>query len=310
MSERTAPLLIVGNGLIGSVVAATLRGAGQDVVTVARRATGQPGHVQCDLAEQSGRAALVLLLRRLRPRRVVLTHGPSDVTWVNAHEEEAAATHVGVASVMAEAGVPTILISTDNVFPGDEGGRRPEHPIRPANPYGRMKADAERLITAAGGLVLRVSLVYGWAAPAFRATFAERCLAAAASGTPLAAPVDQEFSPVHVHDVGRVVTALCRAEPERGAEPVAHLAGPDLLSRFEFARLAYRLTRTDASLVRPCRRVGTEWETRPRFSSLLCDDFTGLPGLQDWIALSPAQGLARMIAEASAGRTATVEPAR
>ncbi|MEU4690731.1 sugar nucleotide-binding protein [Actinoplanes sp. NPDC023714] len=291
----TAPVVIVGNGLIGAACAATLRGSGHPVITVARRGEPGPGHLSCDLTDAGGRAALARLLRDRRPARVVLTHGPSDVTWINAHEREAADTHAGVADLVAGSGVPAVLISTDNVFAGDRGHHRPDDPIAPANAYGRIKARAERAVVEAGGTALRVSLVYGWAGPAYRETYAGRCLLAAAAGRPTDAPVDQEFTPVHIDDVRTVVAAHCAAATVPGG--VAHLAGPEQLSRFAFARLAYRLAGADEDLVRPCSRAGTEWATRPRFSSLTCDRFDDLPGLAGWSPIPAEQGLARMVAE-------------
>ncbi|BAL88437.1 putative NAD-dependent epimerase/dehydratase [Actinoplanes missouriensis 431] len=291
----SAPVVIVGNGLIGAACAATLRGSGHPVITVARRGESGPGHLSCDLTDAAGRAGLARLLRDRRPARVVLTHGPSDVTWINAHEREAAATHTGVAALVAESGVPAVLVSTDNVFAGDRGHHRPHDPIAPANAYGRIKAQAEQAVVEAGGTALRVSLVYGWAGPAYRETYGGRCLLAAAAGQPMDAPVDQEFTPVHIDDVRRVVAALCAAGTLPGG--VAHLAGPAQLSRFAFARLAYRLAGADENLVRQCSRAGTEWATRPRYSSLSCDGFDHLPGLDGWSPMSAARGLALMVAE-------------
>lgn len=262
-------VLVVGRGLIGAATADLVRANGSPAVTVDRTGTDP--------------AALRDLLARLRPRYAVLTHGPSDVTWIEDHETEAAAVHVGVAEVFADAGVPSVLVSTDNVFPGDEGLRTPAHPIRPGNAYGRVKARAEQVLLAGrGNLVLRVSLVYGWTGDAHRTTYGQRCLESALHGKPLDAPVDQSFTPIHVDDVARVLADLC-AEPRTG---VAHLAGPVELSRYDFATTAYRLAGADPDLVRPCFRCDTHWAARPRYSSLACAEFD---------VLSPEAGLARML---------------
>ncbi|NGY63147.1 sugar nucleotide-binding protein [Lentzea sp. NEAU-D13] len=276
-------VVVVGRGLIGALTAARLRAAGHEVVTMAR--TG--ADVCLDLADPDGfRTAL----SRLRPETVILTHGPSDVTWIESNEAEAARAHVGTAEVVAEQGVRTVLVSTDNVFSGAEGRRRPSDAIAPANAYGRVKAAAERVLLGAGGhLVLRVSLVYGWTGAAHRTTYGQRCLEAAASRQKLPAPADQSFTPIHVDDVAGVLTSVCRD----GRTGLAHLAGPLELSRFDFARTAYRLAGAPEALVRPCLRADTEWASRPRFSSLACDDFGHLP-------MTPEEGLARMLGEAAA----------
>jgi dTDP-4-dehydrorhamnose reductase len=270
-------------------------------VCVGRRARDLPGYRALDLAGADGRAALGKAVAELRPRCVVLVHGPSDVTWIDQNEAAAAAVHCGVAAIVARSGTPTVMISTDNVFPGTRGGYRPGDPVDPANGYGRVKARAERIALAGGpSLVLRVSLVYGWHGPGQRATFAERCLEAAAEGRPMDAPADQFFTPIHVRDVSAVTAAVCRSAGRLTG--TRHLAGPAELSRYEFARLAYRLAGADVTLVRPCLRQDTEWACRPRFSSLACGTFSGLPGLAGWRPMTPEEGLSEMLATRPAGR--------
>ncbi len=294
----TPAVLMVGHGLIGEAVAARLRAAGQPTVCVARRSLSDPADLALDLASEAGRAALAEALQRLRPDRVVLAHGPSDVTWIEANEAAADAVHCGVATIVARSGAAVLLISTDNVFPGVRSRYRARDPVEPANGYGRVKARTESILLAGtpAALVLRVSLVYGWAGAGQRPTFAQRCLDAAGAGLPMDAPTDQIFTPIHVRDVAAVIAALCgSAAPRTG---VAHQAGPTELSRYDFARLAYRLAGADAALVRPCLRRETAWACRPRFSSLACDRFPGMPGGESWRPLTPEQGVRAMLATA------------
>lgn len=292
----SAPVLVIGRGLIGSAVRNRVFAHGCPVVTVARCGPVGPDHRARDLGSTTGRTRLRIDLQELRPRCVVVTHGPSDVSWIEQHEVEATATHCGVAEVVAESGLPTVLVSTDNVFSGERGGHRPEDPIHPGNAYGRVKARVEQSLLATGSVfVLRISLVYGWTGPRHRSTYAERCLESALAAWPLLAPTDQVFTPIHVHDVAKVIGELCtRDELPVG---VAHLASHEELSRYEFARLVYQLVGADVDLVRPCLREDTEWASRPRFSSLVCDDFAYVLGLTGWQPMTAAKGLGAMLAE-------------
>lgn len=285
-------VLIVGRGLIGGAVADALRAAGRTVVTVATGPAPHPHHLSCDLRTESGRAELADLVRRLRPERVVLAHGPSDAAWVEHHEREAEAAHHGVAGLFAELGVPAVLVSTDDVFDGGEGFRLPADDIAPRNAYGRVKAKAESELLSGPHLVLRTGPVYGWTAGR-RVTYGQRCLEAAYGERVLAAPIDQSFTPVYVGDVAEVVAGLCQTpEPVTG---IAHLAGPEELSRFDFAVDAYRLAGADPGLVRPCLRRDTEWAAHPRYSSLANGDFRHVPGLERWSPIMPAMGLLSMV---------------
>lgn len=292
----TPPVLVVGCGLIGSSVRDWLLAVGRPTVTVGCRESADPDHRALDVASEGGIAGLRAELARLRPQCVVLTHGPSDVTWIEDHEAEAAAVHWRVADLVAGSGSPAILVSTDNVFAGDHGGQSAGEPADPRNAYGRVKARTEQLFACSrSALILRVCLVYGWTTSGRRPTYAERCLRAALSGRPVLAPHDQIFAPVYRTDAGRVIAGLT-AGPALPTG-ILHLPGPVQLSRWDFARLAYAAAGADPGLVRPCSRRETEWACRPPFSSLAADDFTHYAGLSDWQPASPAAGLRMMLAE-------------
>jgi dTDP-4-dehydrorhamnose reductase len=288
--------LIVGDGLIGGAVRSRLLARGDRPISLTRESRAAPDFAASDLTGPPGRSALHDLLGTVRPSCVLLVHGPSDVTWIEEHEQQAAAVHCEVAQIVADSGLPAVLVSTDNVFPGTRGGYQPSDHVQPSNAYGRVKARAEDLLLAGGSaLVLRVSLVYGWTGTRHRSTFAERCLRAAFEGEPLPAPTDQILTPIHVRDVVDVTAALL-ALP-RPITGTRHLSGPEQLSRYEFATTAYRIASADVDLVQPCLRRDTQWASRPQFSSLACGDFSDLPGLRGWRPLSPESGLRAMLAE-------------
>lgn len=301
MRTERRPVLMAGRGLIGAETARLLRTGRQPVITLGRggqdgKDSGRAGWLSADLGTDRGRELLHDAVLRLRPHSVVLSHGPSDVNWIDRHEEQARLAHVGAVTAVAGT-APVILVSTDNVFPGDRRTVRSGSTVRPGNAYGRVKALAERALLSAGdGMVLRMSLVYGWAPAGRRVNYGQRCLLAAELGERLEAPDDQAFTPLHVRDAARVLAALCLVPRLPGA--VAHLAGPRELSRFDFARLAYTLAGADPGLVRRCSRSRSEWASRPRFSSLACDDFSAVAGLGEWGPLAPADGLRLMLREA------------
>jgi dTDP-4-dehydrorhamnose reductase len=296
-------VLIVGNGLIGSAVRDLLRAQGVAVASIGRRPADLPAYHALDLATASGRDGLRARLTAPRPACVLLVHGPSDVTRIDAYEAAAAAVHHGVTEIAAGSGLPVVLVSTDNVFPGTRGGYRPDDPAQPTNGYGRVKVLAEESVLGAAerdpeprmNLVLRVSLVYGWADVGLRATFAQRCLKAAAAGRAMSAPTDQVFTPVYIRDVAAVLAAVCR-DPGR-LTGIHHLAGPTELSRYDFARLAYQLAGVDSNLVIPCLRADTEWACRPEYSCLeSMKGFIAETDIEPFAIIStPAEGLAEMV---------------
>ena len=306
--NRSDPVLVIGHGLIGARVRSMLVARGVPVAVVARRPWTASHCHALDLSAEQGLRALRSMLETLRPLCVVLCHGPSNVSWIEEHEAEAAVAHSGVAALIAQSDLRAVLVSTDNVFSGTRGRYRPRDATRPSNAYGRVKAQAEDLLLAGGAaLVLRASLVYGWSDSRHRENFAERCLRAAFDHRRFVAPTDQWSAPLHADDVARVVVGACTAL--RFPTAIRHLAGPDELSRFDFARLAYRLAAAEPDLVQPCLRRDTEWASRPGYSSLECSDFADLAGLADWRPMGPEAGLKEMLADVD-GRARRFEGAQ
>lgn len=269
--------LIVGNGLIGSALARQLQHHGHRVHTVSRRAaSGDTGeHTSLDLSTTTGRSQLAHVIDQVNAQTVVLVHGPSDVTWTQEHEEEATRIHVEVAATAARHARRVIFVSTDNVFDGTQGMRTPTDATAPQNAYGRAKLAAEQQLSAASTptLIARVSLVYGWTPPGYRATYAQRVLEQASAGRESIVPVDQTFTPIHIDDVSQTLAAACSCPWD---SKVLHLAGPTELSRHEFALLGYLAAGADQRMVQACNRAGSEWASRPEYSSLACDDLTWL----------------------------------
>lgn len=296
------PVLIVGSGFVGSATARHLAARGHRAVLASRaRPAGVPaaGWTPLDATDP---AACTDVLTRVGPDRIVLVHGPSDVTWCEAHPEQAAAAHTAAtanitaaaARAAARRGAPPgpariVLISTDNVFDGSTWDNDETTATGAANAYGRAKLQAERVLLARAedAVVLRVSLVYGhepedagkWL------NFFAACAHRLRRGEPVEAPLDQWTTPVHVDDVAAVVTALLaeragaarRTGPPDGGRPAGpsaglpgllHLGGPDRVTRADWAGIIADALGAPRSLVRPVPRAGGRYASRPRNTCL------------------------------------------
>jgi dTDP-4-dehydrorhamnose reductase len=131
-----------------------------------------------------------------------------------------------VAEASARVGARLLHLSTDLVFDGAGGApyRESDEP-RPVLDYGAAKAEAERLVAelAPGAVIVRTSLLYG------RAGGAQERLAARDD---VAFFEDEIRCPTRVDELAAALLELARLEV---AGPL-HLAGPDAVSRLEFAR--------------------------------------------------------------------------
>ncbi|MEV4497263.1 sugar nucleotide-binding protein [Micromonospora arborensis] len=256
--------MIVGSGYLGGSIGNWLRTGGDDVVTCSRRrpqAQSAAGLAWREF-DVRDRGASEAVIREVDPDAVVVVHGPSDVKWCEENPTQAEAAHVrGAENLAAVLGQrPTILISTDNVFAGDQPSNGERDATAPTNVYGRVKLAAEQALLVTGStLALRTSLVYGWDPDGLRPNYFTSCLRSLGAGRPIDAPVDHWNTPVLVHDVARWVGVLLRSR----RTGVAHLGGPERVSRFDWACRIARGLGLDHSLVRPTTKVDSAYACRP-----------------------------------------------
>jgi len=138
------------------------------------------------------------------------------------------ASHVMTAAKSLEARV--IFLSTDAVF-GGRNARYAEYDTPDyINEYGRAKHEAERIVLNNGGIVVRTSLVYGFEPLDPRS---EQLLEDLKKGkTRIAYFSDELRCPIFVMDLCNMLTILAKMKAPR----IFHMAGPECLSRLEFAR--------------------------------------------------------------------------
>ena len=176
-------------------------------------------------------AAVRRVLEAARPDAIVHTAmGRTDAD----HAEVTARGAERVAREAARAGAALVHVSTDMVFDGEHAPYDESSPPSPLTPYGRAKAEAEERVRAAHPLavVARVPLLYALDPPDPRGAKMVRDLQ---SGVPVVLFTDERRCPAEVGDVARslleVAHRRCAGE---SLPPVLHLAGPEVLTRWDF----------------------------------------------------------------------------
>jgi dTDP-4-dehydrorhamnose reductase len=157
-----------------------------------------------------------------------------------------------LAEVCVALGGSLLHVSTDYVFPGDEASPGPY--VEDAAPcavnyYGETKLAGERAVqeVCAGRgpwLVARTALVYGYV-PGGRTNFISWLAGELRAGRRVRVVSDQVNTPTLADDLAAALLALA----ERGTEGMVHLAGPDLLTRAEWAQRIAEYHQLDASLI-------------------------------------------------------------
>jgi dTDP-4-dehydrorhamnose reductase len=191
-----------------------------------------------------------------RPRAVINGAAMTNVDACEDRRDEAwAANALGprhLAQACVRLGALLLHVSTDYVFPGDERQPGPyleDAPVRAISHYGWTKLMGERAVAevCAGHVpwvVARTALVYGFV-PGGRANFVSWLIGELRAGRRVKIVNDQYNTPTLADDLAAALLLLLRS----GGEGFFHIAGPDLVSRHEWARQIADYYRLDAGLI-------------------------------------------------------------
>jgi dTDP-4-dehydrorhamnose reductase len=220
--------------------------------------------------------AVQALARRAPPDVILNPAALSSVEACEARRDEAWRANVAgprhLAQVARGRGAHLVQVSSDYVFPGDDAQPGPyaeDDPPRPINHYGATKrAGEEAVAQTCGGetpyTIVRTALVYG---PSGRRDFVTQVVRELVAGRRVRA-LDQVNTPTLVDDLA---DALCWiAEHQTGG--VYHVAGPDVIGRYEWALAIAERFGLDATQIERVRLEAPNRTTpRPRLSGLRCE---------------------------------------
>ena len=164
-------------------------------------------------------------------------------------------------------GARLVYTSTDLVFDGTKSMWIETDEPRPLLEYGRTKAAAEPyVISAEGGLVVRISLLYGPTLTG-RPSFFTTTLDAVRQGQIRSLFTDEWRTPLDYQTGAEVLCDLAIDRP--GCTGVIHLGGPERMSRYELLLRSARGLGLDSGLIQPGLAAEMELpEPRPRDVSL------------------------------------------
>jgi dTDP-4-dehydrorhamnose reductase len=251
-----------------------------------------------DIADK---AAVDTAMDAIKPALVINSAAMTNVDACEARREEALAVNGRGPRHLAEAcvrlGAALVHVSTDYVFPGDDDQPGPyteEAMVRPVNHYGWTKLLGEQAVEEVcvgrvPWLIARTALVYGQI-PGGRTNFVTWLAGELRAGRRVRVVHDQVNTPTYADDLAAVLVHLA----ERGSEGYVHVAGPDLLTREQWARVTAQHYHLDEGLIevvstaelhQPARRP-----LRSGLRSNRADEWAGvtLRGVRDGLeALAP-----------------------
>jgi dTDP-4-dehydrorhamnose reductase len=224
-------LIIGASGLVGSHLWQACQSRGWEVAGTYHQFE-QPGLIHLRLTDGDEVGSLI---QKTRPNVVFLPAFRSNVDYCEQNPEETHQINVvgslNVAKAARDVGAKFIFYSSDYVFNGKAGPYRETDEPEPICVYGRQKLEVEQQIAELleDYLILRITVVYGHEAQG--KNFVVRLINNLKNGQAMKVPQDQIGSPTLVDDIAE---ASCRLV-EVGARGIFHVAGPDVMSRYEFA---------------------------------------------------------------------------
>lgn len=230
-------LVTGGTGILGSHIVRELLGAHEVTATFGGRPDLMPEGargVPLDLADDG---SIERAFREAWPEVVIHTAAMTEAKPCEVDPELARRINVDgtfkLARLAQAFGARLIILSTDQVFAGDEGPYAEDATPRPLQTYGRTKLDGEDAARRAhrSVTVLRVSLVYG-NSPTGDRSASERLLQELRSGGRPRLFNDEFRTPILAEDVARVISDLIPSKEIR----LLHVGGPDRMSRFAFGQ--------------------------------------------------------------------------
>jgi dTDP-4-dehydrorhamnose reductase len=170
---------------------------------------------------------------------------------------------VAVARAASACSARLVHLSSDVVFDGERAGSYTEDDEpAPLSAYGAAKAAAERQVAAIDprALIVRTSLIYGGEQPSKHEQLA---LDAAAGRVDIAFYHDEMRCPVAVADLAAALIELACLD----VSGPLNVAGADIVSRYELARLVVRAAGGDAARLRSAASA-SDGARRPRNCAL------------------------------------------
>lgn len=184
---------------------------------------------------------------------VVHAAGISSVDFVETHYAESLESNLdgtrNLALACREAGCYLVYVSTNAVFDGSSAPYRESDPVRSVNKYGQIKIECEKLVSQLlkRFSIVRPILMYGWNHPVGRMNPVTWLLDRLMRGEVVHMVNDVYENPLYNLQCGQAIWEMIRKKPS-GA---IHVAGSEVLNRYEFALKVAKVFGLDVSLIRP-----------------------------------------------------------
>jgi dTDP-4-dehydrorhamnose reductase len=254
MEKRLMRVLITGGtGLLGKALFQTKPIKYSALGVRLRKTRLKPNAVENVQLDIRNKMCVERLFNKHKFDVVIHTAGIASVDYVkNNYSESLESNIVGtlnISSACRKNGSYLIYISSNAVFDGTSPPYDETSIPKPINEYGEIKLECERLIekTIPSSCIIRPILMYGWNYPEGRSNPVTWVLEQIIKGQRIKVVNDVWENPLYNIDAAK---AIWRAVQLKPAGKI-HLAGPEVVNRYQLARQTVEIFGLDHSLISP-----------------------------------------------------------
>ncbi|MFA5339143.1 MAG: NAD(P)-dependent oxidoreductase [Candidatus Omnitrophota bacterium] len=253
MMEKNRILITGGTGLLGKALIETNRIADIDAVYIGGYDMREGERVTYHKADICDKDAMRAVFDKVRPQVVIHTAGIASVDYCERNYPEARKSNVfgtrAMAELCAEYGAEMVFVSTNAVFDGKSAPYSEDDKPSPINKYGEMKLEGEKIVRESGlkFLIVRPILMYGWNNKNERSNPVTWLIQKLGRGEGVKMVNDVFENPLLNTSCAEIIWALIRS----GKEGPYHIAGKDVLNRYEFALLVADIFGLSRALISP-----------------------------------------------------------
>ncbi|TAJ27366.1 MAG: SDR family oxidoreductase [Nitrospirae bacterium] len=246
-------LITGGTGLVGGALIATAGSGYRLTILHQRDYPVQADGVEAFIVDVRNREQLSDLFGRGEFDAVIHAAGIASVDYVEHHVEEGWESNVAgtqnVVDLVLKKDIKFVYLSSNAVFDGRQAPYREGDSTNPVNQYGRIKVECEKLVMrlCPEAAIVRPILMYGWQPPHARANPATWLIDRLRRGQPTHLVTDVYENPLWA---GQCAAAIWRVI-QMGKTGIFHIAGQDIVSRYEFAQLVAGVFGMDSTLLHP-----------------------------------------------------------
>ncbi|UCD54981.1 MAG: SDR family oxidoreductase [Candidatus Omnitrophota bacterium] len=205
----------------------------------------------CDVRDNK----LESIFRKHKIDSVIHTAGESRVDFCERNYEHAYSTNVtgtkNIIELCKRHKSRLVYVSTNAVFDGTKPPYRETDTPNPINTYGRIKLECEKLVREASDnfLIIRPILMYGWNNPKERENIATWLLRKLKNNEQILLVDDIYDNMLYALECADSLLKL--AEESKGN--VYHIAGKDILNRYQFGLKLAEIFGYDKNLIKPVK---------------------------------------------------------